>query len=78
MRRAKTALVAMVSVCSAAYSADGAPPAEEDMLEYLGEFSTADGGWMDPQTLTDAAMLERANMQSPIPAEDEKANVDAL
>jgi hypothetical protein len=72
-------LFAMVGVCSATYAADAvAPPADEEMLEYLGEFSTTDGGWLDPQTLGDAAMLDRTNTQPPEEAGDGKENNDAL
>jgi hypothetical protein len=71
MKRASGLLCLSVWVCTTAWAGDAAaPPADEEMLDFLGEFATDDGGWLAPQVLNDAGMLERADLAIPETAND--------
>jgi hypothetical protein len=79
MRQASSTLVMLLSVCGTCFATDAAAPvADVEVLEFLGEFATDDGGWLDPQQLSDSGMLERAELDLPEKSDHEQSNDDSL
>jgi hypothetical protein len=79
MRQVSATLGVLLSVCGGCYAADAAAPtAELDLLEFLGEFATDDGGWLDPRALSDGGMLEHAELDSPEKSDHVQINDEAL
>jgi len=61
MPRPVEGLCLCLLLCSAAVFAEDPVPEttpDPDLLEFLGEWSTDDGGWLDPETLLKASELD--------------------
>ena len=63
---AEALAVLLSGVLAAGVSAPAAEPPDPEMLEFLGEFETPKGQWLDPLSLDDDTA------ESPVPRREEK------